>query len=60
MEMYDDASSEAGPVSSFQSLAAEGDIHAKQGEFRKAAESYTKVTKTASMFILLTPITRLW
>ncbi|KAJ3364379.1 Tetratricopeptide repeat protein 25 [Allomyces javanicus] len=31
-----------GPVSSFQSYAAEGDILAKQGEFRKAIEAYTK------------------
>jgi len=30
-------------VSSFQSLAAEGDILAKQGDFRKAIEAYSKV-----------------
>ena len=32
-----------GPKSSFQSYAAEGDILAKQGDFRKAVEAYTKV-----------------
>ncbi|KAI8916067.1 hypothetical protein EDD86DRAFT_186113 [Gorgonomyces haynaldii] len=30
------------PVSSFQSYAAEGDIMAKQGDFHKAIEAYTK------------------
>lgn len=31
------------PVISFQTHAAEGDIMAKQGDFKKAIESYTKV-----------------
>ncbi len=33
-----------GPVSTFQSLFAEGDTLCKQGDFRKAAELFTKVT----------------
>ena len=33
---------EGGPVSSFQSYAAEGDILAKQGDFRKSIAAYTK------------------
>ncbi|KAJ3086050.1 Tetratricopeptide repeat protein 25 [Quaeritorhiza haematococci] len=38
-----DAESESeGPVSSFQSYAAEGDLLAKQGDYRKAIEAYTK------------------
>lgn len=40
--MADDDSTFEGPVSSFQSLAAEGDILAKQGEYRKAIDAYTK------------------
>jgi hypothetical protein len=32
-----------GPVTSFQSYAAEGDILAKQGDYRKSIEAYTKV-----------------
>ncbi|KAI8848574.1 hypothetical protein BC829DRAFT_393872, partial [Chytridium lagenaria] len=32
-----------GMVISFQSLAAEGDILAKQGDFRKAIDAYSKV-----------------
>ncbi|KAJ3412321.1 Tetratricopeptide repeat protein 25 [Chytridiales sp. JEL 0842] len=31
-----------GPVTSFQSYAAEGDILAKQGDYRKSIEAYTK------------------
>jgi hypothetical protein len=42
-EFDGDASEQDGPVSSFQSYAAEGDILAKQGEFRKAIDAYTKV-----------------
>ena len=42
-----DVSSEDGqellPVSSFQSYAAEGDRLAKQGDYRKAIEAYSKV-----------------
>ncbi|KAJ3028485.1 Tetratricopeptide repeat protein 25, partial [Rhizophlyctis rosea] len=40
----DDTGSEAGDprVSSFQSLAAEGDILAKQGDYRKAIDAYSK------------------
>eukprot|EP00158_Paraphelidium_tribonemae_P007175 Partr_v1_DN28138_c0_g1_i1_m55886 putative Tetratricopeptide repeat domain 25 len=38
----DDLSEVAGPVSSFQSQSAEGDIMAKQGEYRKAVEAYTR------------------
>ncbi|KAJ3332050.1 Tetratricopeptide repeat protein 25 [Blyttiomyces sp. JEL0837] len=37
-----DRDSEGEPVSSFQSYAAEGDILAKQGDFRKAIEAYSK------------------
>jgi hypothetical protein len=35
--------SEEEPVVSFQIHAAEGDIMAKQGDFKKAIECYTKV-----------------
>ncbi|KAJ8328399.1 hypothetical protein O5D80_003756 [Batrachochytrium dendrobatidis] len=35
-------SEDDGPVSSFQSYAAEGDILAKQGDFRKAIGAYSK------------------
>ncbi|KAI8837271.1 hypothetical protein BJ741DRAFT_604269 [Chytriomyces cf. hyalinus JEL632] len=38
----DDTSENNEPVSSFQSLFAEGDILAKQGDYRKAIEAYTK------------------
>jgi predicted negative regulator of RcsB-dependent stress response len=38
MSMDDD------PQASFQSLAAEGDILAKQGDFRKAADAYSKAS----------------
>ncbi|KAI9337886.1 hypothetical protein DFJ73DRAFT_798360 [Zopfochytrium polystomum] len=38
----EDASEVEMPVSSFQSYAAEGDILAKQGDFKKAIEAYTK------------------
>ncbi len=38
-----DFNAENGIVSSFQSYAAEGDILAKQGNFLKAIEAYTKV-----------------
>ncbi len=31
------------PVSSFQSYGAEGDILAKQGDFAKAIEAYSRV-----------------
>ncbi|KAJ3225287.1 Tetratricopeptide repeat protein 25 [Clydaea vesicula] len=42
-KIADDVHSELeGPVSSFQSYAAEGDILAKQGDLRKAIEAYTK------------------
>ncbi|ORZ33660.1 hypothetical protein BCR44DRAFT_130776 [Catenaria anguillulae PL171] len=41
-EFEGDGSEVEGPVSSFQSYAAEGDILAKQGEYRKAIEAYTK------------------
>ena len=33
-----------GPVSSFQSMAAEGDILAKMADYRKAVEAYSKVS----------------
>ena len=39
----EDGSAEGGPVSSFQSLQAEGDLLAKQGDLRKAIEAYSKV-----------------
>ncbi|KAI8924809.1 hypothetical protein BC831DRAFT_463705 [Entophlyctis helioformis] len=39
---FDIDSEEGGPVSSFQSYAAEGDILAKQGDYRKAIEAYSK------------------
>lgn len=41
-EMMMDSDDEGGPVSSFQSYAAEGDILAKQGDYRKSIEAYTK------------------
>ncbi|KAG5455607.1 MAG: hypothetical protein BJ554DRAFT_4918 [Olpidium bornovanus] len=40
----DDESEANGPVSSFQSLAAEADILAKQGDYRKAIDAFTKVS----------------
>ena len=40
---YEDSENEEGPVASFQSYIAEGDILAKQGDFRKAIEAYSKV-----------------
>jgi hypothetical protein len=44
MADMDDSSSQAeGPVSSFQSYIAEGDILTKQSEYRKAIDAYTKV-----------------
>lgn len=49
-----------GPVSSFQSYSAEGDNLAKQGDYRKAVEAYSKVrAKKIQIFItinLLLPI----
>jgi hypothetical protein len=42
-EEIDFSAAENGIVSSFQSYAAEGDILAKQGNFLKAIEAYTKV-----------------
>lgn len=41
--MEQDNDNEDGSVSTFQSLAAEGDILAKMGDYRKAIEAYTKV-----------------
>jgi hypothetical protein len=38
-----DNESEEGPVSTFQSYAAEGDILAKRSNYKKAIEAYTKV-----------------
>nr|KAJ3419653.1 hypothetical protein HK105_006695 [Polyrhizophydium stewartii] len=42
---FDIDSVEGGPVSSFQSYAAEGDILAKQGDYRKAIEAYSKACR---------------
>ncbi|XP_064643391.1 outer dynein arm-docking complex subunit 4-like isoform X2 [Lineus longissimus] len=39
--MYDGQGSEAGPIGTFETYKAEGDTLFKQGEFRKAIESYT-------------------
>ncbi|RKP16648.1 galactose mutarotase-like protein, partial [Rozella allomycis CSF55] len=41
-DIGDDGSGNDGPVSSFQSLQAEGDLLAKQGDPRKAVEAFTK------------------
>lgn len=41
-EDFDNESEAEGPVSSFQSYAAEGDILAKQGDYKKAIEAYSK------------------
>ena len=41
---YDDINDGSEIVSSFQSYAAEGDILAKQGNFLKAIEAYSKVS----------------
>ena len=42
--MYeDDSSSEGGPKSSFEVYRAEGDVLFKQGEYRKAINSYNTV-----------------
>ena len=38
-----DSDAEEGPVATFQSYLAEGDILSKQGELRKAIEAYSKV-----------------
>jgi hypothetical protein len=40
---FDNNDEVEGPVSSFQSMAAEGDILAKMADYRKAVEAYTKV-----------------
>jgi hypothetical protein len=45
---YDNDSQEEGPVSSFQSYVAEGDMLAKQGEYRKAIDAYSKVSNISS------------
>lgn len=43
---YDGEESEVeGPVSSFQTHSAEGDILAKQGDYRKAIDAYTKALR---------------
>lgn len=40
----DDSDTEdGGPVATYQSYIAEGDILSKQGEFRKSIEAYSKV-----------------
>ena len=39
----DSETEEGGPVATYQSYIAEGDILAKQGEFRKSIEAYSKV-----------------
>ena len=41
--MDESSSQDEGPVSSFQSYIAEGDILTKQSEYRKAIDAYTKV-----------------
>ncbi|KAJ1334271.1 hypothetical protein BSLG_008106 [Batrachochytrium salamandrivorans] len=43
---------EDSPVSSFQSYAAEGDILAKQGNYRKAIEAYSKASAYLSFLSL--------
>lgn len=40
---FDMESNDGHPVSSFQSYAAEGDLLAKQSEYRKSIEAYTQV-----------------
>jgi hypothetical protein len=45
-----DSDVEEGPVATFQSYLAEGDILSKQGELRKAIEAYSKVLITGSVF----------
>lgn len=52
LEMMD-SDDEGGPVSSFQSYAAEGDILAKQGDYRKSIEAYTKVNGVCNYFRIL-------
>ncbi len=41
----DSETEDGGPVATFQSYIAEGDILAKQGEFRKSIEAYSKVSE---------------
>ena len=41
--MYGDASSEGGPKGSFENFKAEGDVLFKQGECKKALESFNTV-----------------
>ena len=49
----DDTETEGLPVSSFQSYAAEADILAKQGDYRKAIDAYTKVSEEATCLALV-------
>ena len=51
-----DESEEGGPVSSFQSLAAEGDILYKQGDLKKAIEAYSKVPLLLDVLQYLLPL----
>ena len=42
--MYDDAGSEQGPRGTFESYRAEGEGLYKNGEYRKAIDSFTTVS----------------
>ena len=42
--MYDDNGSEQGPPGTFETYRAEGDILYKNGDYKKANESYTIVS----------------
>jgi len=56
--MADDGESNAdtGPVTSFASLAAEGDLLYKQGEMKKAIETFSKVESIINTVIASTNI----
>ena len=55
--MYeDDSSSEGGPKSSFEVYRAEGDVLFKQGEYRKAINSYNTVITHPLVFIQCLPM----
>ena len=52
--MYDDdEEQEEGPKSSFTTYLAEGDVLFKQGEFKKALDSYNLVRTFCAIFPLI-------
>ena len=52
--MYeDDEEQEEGPKSSFSTYLAEGDVLYKQGEYKKALDSYSLVSRSSHIIPLL-------